>query len=74
MSAVDHAPISAGRLPGEWAQRYHADLRESGIVFTVLSWETPIAWIRATGQVVIPDVRYSTSTTRHQNLCRAWLQ
>lgn len=73
MSAVDYAPSFTGRLPVEWARRYDADNRNPGIVYTVRSWATPIAWICATGQIVIPDVGYSISTTRHQNLCRAWL-
>lgn len=73
MSAVDYAPSSTGRLPVEWVRRYDADNRNPGIVYTVRSWATPIAWILATGQIVIPDVSYSITTTRHQNLCRAWL-
>lgn len=73
MSAVDHAPSFTGRLPVDWARRYDADSRNPGIVYTVLSWATPIAWVHATGQIVIPDVAYSISTTRHQNLCRVWL-
>jgi hypothetical protein len=74
MSAVAYAPSFTGRLPVDWVQRYDADNRNPGIVYTVRSWATPIAWIRATGHVVIPDVSYSVSTTRHQNLCRTWLR
>lgn len=74
MSAVAYASSFTGRLPVDWVQRYDADNRNPGIVYTVRSWATPIAWVRATGRVVIPDVSYSVSTTRHQNLCRAWLR
>jgi hypothetical protein len=73
MSAVEYAPSFTGRLPVDWAERYRADNDADGITFTVCSWATPIAWVRATGEVVIPDVSYSSSTKRHQNLCRAWL-
>lgn len=73
MSAVSFAPTGTGRLPSWWARRYEADNRNHGIVYTVRSYATPIAWVRADGQTVIPSVGYSVTTTRHQNLCRAWL-
>jgi hypothetical protein len=73
MSAVPYAPAEVGRLPLHWVNRYRDDQRAPGIVYTVLSYATPIAWIRADGRPVIPPVGYSLTTTRHQNLCRAWL-
>ena len=73
MSAVPFAPAETGRLPSPWARRYDADSRSGGIVFAVRSYATPIAWVRADGRTVIPPVIYSPTTTRHQNLCRAWL-
>ena len=73
MSAVPFAPTGTGRLPPCWARRYDADNRAHGIVYTVRSYATPIAWVRADGRTVIPPVGYSLTTTRHQNLCRAWL-
>lgn len=73
MSAVPFAPTGTGRLPSWWARRYDADNRAHGIVYTVRSYATPIAWVRADGRTVIPPVGYSLTTTRHQNLCRAWL-
>lgn len=73
MSAVPYAPSETGRLPRHWANRYRDDQNEPGIVYTVRSYATPIAWVRADGRPVIPPVDYSTTTTRHQNLCRAWL-
>ena len=73
MSAVPYAPWSTGRLPLRWVQRYQDDQHAPGVVYTVLSYATPIAWVRADGQTVIPPVSYSVTTTRHQNLCRTWL-
>lgn len=72
MSADGYA-TPTGRLPNEWVTRYRADDRNPGIVYTVRSWATPIAWVRADGEVIIPDESYSRTTTRHQNLCRVWL-
>ena len=73
MSAVPFPPAEKGRLPSLWARLYDADSRGGGIVFAVRSYATPIAWVRVDGRTVIPPVTYSPTTTRHQNLCRAWL-
>lgn len=73
MRAIDGAVPQTGRLPAEWAQRYREDQNEFGVVYTVYSYATPIAWVRGDGRTVIPPVGYSLTTTRHQNLCAAWL-
>ncbi|WP_345580374.1 hypothetical protein [Nonomuraea rosea] len=52
-------------------ERYRAD--EPRIVYVVLSYSTPIAWVRDDGKVIIPESHYSLTTTRHQRLCRDWL-
>lgn len=39
----------------------------------VYSYGTPIAWVMSDGTVVIPDHRYSVTTTHHQGLCRVYL-
>jgi hypothetical protein len=62
-----------GRLPAEWRAKYRADILSPGVRYTVVSYQTPIAWVLADGAVVIPDVTYSLTTTRHQGQCRAWL-
>jgi hypothetical protein len=61
-----------GRLPREWDKQYGEDLYD-GIRYTVLSYATPIGWVTAEGDVRIPDVHYSVTTSRHQTLVRAWL-
>lgn len=73
MWARDYAPAQTGRLPLSWAECYRADARNPGIVYTVVSYATPIAWLRADGKTVIPDVSYSLTTSCHQTPCRAWL-
>jgi hypothetical protein len=64
---------STGRLPPDEAARYRADSQNPGVVYTVLSYATPIAWVRTDGTVVIPAAHYSVTTSRHQGMCRAWL-
>ncbi|HYJ33758.1 MAG TPA: hypothetical protein VE326_11110 [Candidatus Binatia bacterium] len=39
-------------------------------MYVVFSYGTPIAWVTIAGSVVIPDVRYSATTSRHQKLAR----
>ncbi len=75
MSAIAGALWGTGEcLPHEWYLRYRADTEDPGVVYTVLSYRTPIAWVRADGEVVIPDEWYSVTTSRHQGMCRAWLK
>lgn len=71
LSAVYSPPAETGRLPAEWVKRYRAD--ESRLVYVVLSYATPIAWVLDDGQVIIPDCCYTLTTSRHQQLCRTWL-
>jgi hypothetical protein len=71
LSALCSPPAETGRLPTEWVERYRAD--EPRIVYVVLSYATPIAWIRDDGEVIIPDCRFTLTTSRHQQLCRTWL-
>lgn len=73
-SAVTDAPHAVGRLPQEWTARYRADLEQPGIAYVVLSYSTPIAWVRRDGQAVIPDEYYSPTTTRHQSITRLWMR
>lgn len=41
--------------------------------YVVWSYSTPIAGVTRGGEVVIPDLYYSSTTSRGQNLCRAYL-
>lgn len=73
MSAYGFPLSGTGRLPVEWVELYRSDRENPGISYVVYSYATPIAWVRADGETVIPDVSYSLTTSRHQGLCRAWL-
>lgn len=58
------------RLPAEWADEYLGAVRNGLIAFTVYSYGTPIAWRLKDGMRVVPDVRYSATTGRHQAIAR----
>lgn len=66
MSAVEGYPSTAGQLPEPFRHEFWASRLE--IVYTVLSYETPILWVLADGTVVQPDVRYSPTTSQHQGM------
>lgn len=59
-------------LPSSWQEKYGADRDE--IIYTVLSYQTPIAWVLRSGEIVVPDVKYSRTTTGHQSLLYALRQ
>jgi hypothetical protein len=73
LSAVRGAHAGTGQLPDPYREQYLQHVAEVGVTYTVVSCRTPIAWILRTGMIVIPEVAYSLTTSRHQNLCRAWL-
>ena len=57
-----------GRLPERFHSQYQGDMMSKGF-YVVKSYDTPIAWFTR-GQWVIPDVKYSVTTSRHQNIVR----
>ena len=68
MSAVKNPEwVNRGMLPGSF------DLPEKPR-YVVYSYATPIAWIDCDGYVVIPDVKYSATTSHGQGLCRTYLK
>jgi hypothetical protein len=57
-----------GILPEEWQER----LRATSVDYVVYSYATPIAWHDAyTGEWIVPDVKYSTTTSKHQGKIRS---
>jgi hypothetical protein len=73
MSAVEGIALSTGRMPTEDAREYNNLANAGQVVYTVLSWETPIAYVTKDGAVRIPDAGYSQTTTQHQSMCRVYL-
>lgn len=71
LRAEYHEPgrdLDVGRLPFEW---YDSVVHASYIVF---SYRTPIGWAFPDGTVVVPDVKYSVTTSRGQNVVRGYLR
>jgi hypothetical protein len=56
---------SPGRLEGKALAQWRDDL--SSIAYVVWSYSTPIGWQLRDGAWVVPDDRYSLTTTRHQS-------
>lgn len=50
---------------GDLPKTYHESFNEA--IYAVYSYETPIAWIDKTGEIIMPPVRYSNTTTQHQH-------
>jgi hypothetical protein len=73
MTAVDGAVSTTGRLPQQYADQYNMAAKHGQVAYTVLSYSTPIAWVTANGNVIVPDVKYSQTTTQQQSLCRVYL-
>lgn len=72
-ATIDRTEVYNGRMPDSVASEFEAHHREGLIDYYVLSFGTPIAWVRWDGVRVIPDIKYSVTTTRHQNIVReAW--
>lgn len=69
MYALTSAPYGHGRLNPEWAARYSADFDK--IVYTVVSYSTPIAWVLDSGEVVKVGQKFSVTTSGHQGMLYA---
>lgn len=79
LSAVAGHVSYTGQLPEPWATEYRSNTAQ--IVYTVMSYQTPIAWVYDNGAVVIPrelsgrnkgePVKYSRTTSGHQGMLYA---
>jgi hypothetical protein len=59
---------TTGPLP--WPD-YHESIKDA--VYVVISYGTPIAWVRPDGTKVLPDIGYSATTGQHQYIVKdAW--
>lgn len=56
-----------GRLPEPWREQFYCRSRGDYVVY---SYNTPIAWWTPETGWVIPDVKYSPTTSRHQSIVR----
>jgi hypothetical protein len=62
MRATPGGASEYGHLPPE----YHASA--GGAQYVVYSYRTPIGWVADSGEVVVPNVKYSRTTSGHQGL------
>lgn len=42
-------------------------------LYVVWSYQTPIGFVTCCGSTYVPDEKYSTTTTHHQNLVKVWM-
>ncbi len=73
LSAISGSVFATGELPPPHREEYRKAAEEGLITYTVLSYRTPIAWVLESGEVVIPEVRYSVTTSGHQGIAATWL-
>lgn len=80
---VTHGALSAvaysgtgGYLPAGWASKLNQSqyAAPNRAVYAVMSYHTPIAWYCPVMGWVVPDVRHSQTTGRHQSIVRRALQ
>lgn len=61
---------SLGILPEPYREEYKAAEKLGQITYVVRSYATPIAWVLDSGEVVVPDVKYSATSSNHQTIAR----
>ena len=62
------SPTTYGRLAAMWVA-YIRQFRDQ-IVYSVVSYDTPIAWVMRDGRVIVPPAWYSQTTSRHVSALR----
>lgn len=70
LSGMDAPAWDTARLSSPWREQYAADRNADLIDYTVRSYGTPIAWHTTDGRWIVPDQRFSVTTTRHQGIVR----
>lgn len=68
VKGIAGAAGDTGELAGGALIQYLRDAQEGRVIYTVISYRTPIAWVRDDGRVFKSQAFYSAATTRHQNL------
>lgn len=83
---ADHMPFRAGALNGErffrgssthegmmsseLNEQWRADCDAGRVAYVVRSYYTPIAWFTTDRGWIVPQDRYSVTTSRHQGIVR----
>lgn len=69
---VTRETVTFGYLPREYSDELAERVQLGAVGYVVYSYGTPIAWRDdAREHWVIPDVKYSSTTSRHQNIVKA---
>jgi hypothetical protein len=71
LAGFDGYPSTHGNLPREWSALLTS--MRADVVYVVMSYRTPIAWVTSGGDAYVPAVKYSPTTSRHQGQCRRGL-
>ena len=58
------------RMRADFRSHYEALLAGYQVAYTVYSYQTPIGWVLIDGTAEVPEIFYSRTTTRHQNIAR----
>lgn len=64
------SPNGSGMIYGRAQELWVADATASELVYVVYSYSTPIAWYTKRGEWVVPEEKYSHTTSRHQSVVR----
>ena len=66
---IEH--MTYGHMVPELGRSLAVEIAVNGSAFVIFSYRTPIAWWTSEGDGwVVPDARYSVTTTNHQNVVR----
>jgi hypothetical protein len=72
--------MGTGQLPAEWVPAFEKAVND-GLEYVVFSYRTPIAWVEKGSEhlppawiIVIPDTKYSPTTSNHQREAQYGLQ
>ena len=65
-----HGTGYTGQIYGRAAELWTADTTAGEVSYVVMSYSTPIAWYTKRGEWVIPQEKYSHTTSRHQSVVR----
>lgn len=66
----DGSAVSPGRLLDEHLEMFKAQLARNNVRYVLYSYNTPIAWVLYSGDWIVPDVKYSVTTSMHQGVVK----
>lgn len=61
--------VTTGQLPVDVAKELNAKILANRVDYVVYSYRTPIAWT-VDGELFVPSIQYSNTTSRHQGIAR----